>query len=288
MSTLDEANRFVNCVMNRYRSDTVVRTGATLLLIIMPLIALVFGSIYKVISSEETGDEIVFLGFTAGFMFYYVVMIVMFMMYRRLIDHSARDAVWREALMRYAASRGCDISGMHSIDVTIKYEERTLAEWPAIILMAIGFLVFAVVGGIPKKVGFSDTTDGTHLIVLILVSIVLCTLVFAFVFLYTLRFPHMHESNQISFTEEFSRQMYARDVQMLPMKQVVTQKSIVLSIILFVITGGLFGLWMIYCAYTDANNHIQNQWSYENRIMNKIIRGTGGTGIAAGRSGVSK
>ena len=56
MSSLDEANHFVNCVMNRYKNDTIMRTGATLLLILIPFIALGLG--YGIIRYTENDSTI--------------------------------------------------------------------------------------------------------------------------------------------------------------------------------------------------------------------------------------
>ena len=106
MSSLDEANNFVNCVMNRYRNDTIMRTGATLLLILVPFIALGLGYGILVVTNQEQNimdhlESVVVMAI------WYFLLIMMFLTYRRLEDHSNRDRQWRDILIHYARERGC-------------------------------------------------------------------------------------------------------------------------------------------------------------------------------------
>lgn len=278
MDSVEAANRFVNCVMNRYRSDTVMRIGGTILILISPFLALLFG--YMSLNGSDPKVEDYLVWTCIGF-FFFILSLSMFMIYRRLVDHSVRDREWRDALTEYAVSKGCDVAYLKDISRKAKSKESTIAEGPAILLLIVMFLVIVLVGGNPNMFGITET-DGSRLMAIIIVGMLVAFLMMLFVLLYVLTFPYKHESTQIDFTAELCRVLSERGVTMIEMRQTVNHKSIVLGIILFIITGGLWSIVMLYRTYSDANIHVQNQWSYESRVMELIIEAEHGTGIAAG------
>ena len=115
MSSLDEANHFVNCVMNRYKNDTIMRTGATLLLILIPFIAMGLG--YGIIRFTDNELKITdYLSSVAMMSIWFFLLIMMFLTYRRLEDHSNRDTQWRDILIHYAKERGCSTVNLQKLD----------------------------------------------------------------------------------------------------------------------------------------------------------------------------
>lgn len=281
MGSVDAANRFVNCVMNRYRSDTVMRMGAILLLIIAPFFALFFGYAYLGDSHDDVKN---FLVWSCLAMFFFFISLAMFLIYRRLVDHSVRDREWRESLIEYAASKGGDVTNLWNMNHRANSGERSSAEVPAILLLVIFFLAVMFVCGNPNMFGINGT-DPTSMTPILVIGVLVALFMMLFVFLYVLRFPFKHESLQIDFTIELCRILSGKGVNMIEMRQTINHKSVVLNVILFLITGGLWSIIMLYRAYSDANIHVQNQWSYENRAMELIIEAEHGVGVAQGKAG---
>ena len=78
MSSLDEANHFVNCIMNRYRNDTIMRADATILLIAIPFISIGFG--YAIIAYTQNEVKINdYLYSVAMMMIWFLLLIMMFL-----------------------------------------------------------------------------------------------------------------------------------------------------------------------------------------------------------------
>lgn len=282
MSSIDEANRFVNCVMNRSRHDTVMRGGLVVLLAVLPLIALFYGAI--VISLKHSDDDL--LSFVSAvcltFMFY-AQMLVIFFIYRRLIDHSTRDIEWRFALMEYARGYGCNDTRLMGINNSALVEERTSAEKPAIILILLLFLFIMICMGFPEV--FNVNTDGAiNVAFVLLISMLEAFLMFCFVLVYLIKAPHVHESTQIEFTEEFARQMEQVGITVPVMPKAVKNMVIGLSVVLVIITFGLFIFVILYKTFVNTNYHIMNQWEYEVRLMNVIIENEGGIGVMPKKS----
>ena len=143
MSSLDEANHFVNCVMNRYRNDTIMRTGATLLLILVPFIALGLGYGIILFTNQETNifdhlESVVIMSV------WFFLLIMMFLTYRRLEDHSNRDRQWRDILIHYARERGCSTVNLEKLDRRCHRVESSAIIYPASIILAAYFVLFVL------------------------------------------------------------------------------------------------------------------------------------------------
>lgn len=283
MDTKEAADKFTNCVMHRYKSDTVMRGWLTILILLLPTISLISGSTY--LSMRDTGDNSDVMQMLVRLFFYltfFILMIVIFLSYRRLLDHSYRDKDWRSALIMYAESYGLDSTILKKIDNDIRKKEKTIAEYPGLLLIILYFIIMLFVIAFPilyKKFISSDSNSGDT--ILITIGILLCILMILFVFLYVIRFPNLHEKGQIKFTTEFARLMKLRGMEITEMQKSVKYVHGAIAIILLIVTLGFYSLVMIYRTYKCFNDHIFNQWSYETRLMNTIIRKEGGIDVAA-------
>ena len=277
MSSLDEANNFVNCVMNRYRNDTIMRTGATLLLILIPFIAVGLG--YGIIRYTENEMLITdYLNSVAMMSVWFFLLIMMFLTFRRLEDHSNRDRQWRDILIHYARERGCSSVNLQKLDRRCRRIEGTAIIYPASIILAAYFVLFVLALCYPKVVYYEF---GIHITMytLVLFGAALNFLMFLLVYTYSMKYPHAHESSQIRFVEEFRFTMLRDDMVVPEMIPSVRHTWLIIHVFLFMITGGLYAFYLILMVYRSTNNHLYNQWSYEIRLMKAIVKHEGGKGI---------
>ena len=277
MSSLDEANNFVNCVMNRYKNDTVMRMDATFLLIAVPFIAFALG--YGIIEYTEGNKNLVEnLASVAVMMLWFLLLIMMFLTYRRLMDHSNRDRLWRDILIHYAKELGCDIDDLKRLDKSCRRNESSWIMVPASIILAAYFVLFVLAICYPKVVYYEF---GGHLGLesLVAAGALFNFLMFILVYTYSMKYPYNHESSQVKFVKQLRYELYRKGLDIPEMIPSVRHMWLIIHIFLFVITGGLYSIYLIFMVYRSTNNHLYNQWSYEIKLMDAIITHEGGTGI---------
>ena len=279
MSSLDEANHFVNCVMNRYRNDTIMRTGATLLLILIPFIAMGLG--YGIIRFTEQEMRInEYLNSVAIMAVWFFLLIMMFLTYRRLEDHSNRDRQWRDILIHYARERGCSTVNLEKLDRRCHNAESSAIIYPASIILAAYFVLF-VLALCYQKVVYYEFGIHITMYTLVIVGAALNFLMFLLVYTYIMKYPYRHESSQIRFVEEFRYTMLRDDMVVPEMIPAVKHTWLIFHVFFFMITGGLYAFYLILMVYRSTNNHLYNQWSYEIRLMKAIVKHEGGKGITS-------
>lgn len=277
METREAADEFVNCVMHRYKSDTVMRGWLTILILLLPTFSLFAGTIFLSMRNDNDNDIAQMLVRLFFYLTFFILMIVIFLSYRRLLDHSYRDREWRSSLMKYAKSYGLDTDILSGIDNDIRRKEKTVAEYPGLLLIILYFIIMLFVIAFPilyTKFISSDSNSGDA--IMITIGVFLCILMILFVFLYVIRFPNLHEKEQIKFTAEFARLMKLRDMDISEMQKSVKYVHGAVAFLILVLTLGFYSLIMIYRTYKSFNDHIFNQWSYETRLMNMIIKKEGG------------
>ena len=59
------------------------------------------------------------------------------------------------------------------------------------------------------------------------------------------------------------------------MPEVIKHRPIWIHILLFVCTLGLYSFVMLFIVYRSTNNHIYNQWHYEDRLMVTLMKAEG-------------
>ena len=292
MSSLDEANHFVNCVMSRYKSDTIMNAGATLLLIAIPFMALGLG--LGILSYTDNVDGIMeYLSSVVVMTIWFIFLIMMFLTYRRLNDHSNRDKVWRDILVHYAKEKGCNTTNLERLDRRCRKKDRTLVKYPAYLILTIYFLLFVFTVCYPKVIYYGY---GIHLnaLTLVIVGGILNFLMFILVYTYSMGYPYRHEFHQVRFVKEFRYIMYRQGIDVPEMVPSVRHTWIIIHIFLFMFTWGLYSIYLFFMVYRSTNNHLYNQWSYEIRLMNIMVHLEGGKGIEQvlepkkGKKGASK
>ena len=104
-------------------------------------------------------------------------------------------------------------------------------------------------------------------------------IMFLMVFRYAMKYPFKHESAQIQFVDELRRILSHDGLYIPEMLPAVKHIWLIVHIFLFMITGGLYAILLIITTYRSTNDHLFNQWSYEVKLMDAIIKHEGGKGI---------
>ncbi len=283
----DKIPTFRECVDARYQNDTVMNGFATLLVILTPLAVLLIvyllsntDTAYGVLTDYIEKAVVICVAFES-----YVLLIVVYRLYTRLIKHSKRDKMWMMALTGYARSKGADTTKLEYSMKAARRKEHFLVRPIAFLLIAamFVFLLWTVMDAVPY---IEDLNGGNKDFVVIISGEVLFTpdvvyitivggfviMFFAmiFVFIPTVKFAGNHEFRQVEFTRVFCKTMDTVGIHFRPMTQVVKRKSAFLALILMVFTGMYAMVFYTFILFRDMNNHLMNQWEYENELLRAV------------------
>lgn len=279
MERNEHADIFADCVVRRTEYDTVMKPGIILLTMALPaILALV---VVTIVIEANLGVNFTDEGVRAGILVALVteccvIGYMLYMLSGRTARHQSRDDDWAEALVGYARSKGAEVSGMEELAKKMHKKERgplravTLAMWGVSVL----FLLFLGVylGLLAEPLDQRVYLFGSISYILLILQFLLSTGA-------TYGFPYEHEKRQIAFTEEFSRCMGDVGLEFPVMKSLVGKPHRMLMAVLFAVTLGLFSLVLFLLACRNMNLHIYNQWSYEQKVLDRIVKIEGGRGV---------
>ena len=279
-----EIEAFSQNVKTRYRSDIIMSAPVTLLVLILPLIVagvfLLSVRLGQLTRLEDFKSAWLLLLLTLQM---YVMAIVMFIMYSRLHKHAKRDREWRGALLTFAKEQHVDTSRLEDLHKHISFRETFALSALIVLLMAVMFVwdYFAFIRFIPEGYVndvevyiFKDSNipiirDLTHN----MVSLILTLLIFIFIFYRVLTFPYKHEQNQCEYTAEFSMKLKKVGIDVPAMISFVKHRNILVHLILMFLTFGIYVLWLSRRILKSMNDHLINQWTYEEGLMPVIESG---------------
>lgn len=265
-------NRFVSSVSSRYNHDTIITGGSMALLLLVP-VACTFIAGYLLNNNSELNTDTGQCTTTIMVIESLMIMFIMLSMYNRLSEHSARDHEWRAGLISYAEDRGCDVSKLARMDLEWVRSERGLMKIPALAVMAFAVALIPL----SMHIMFSGPAENWyyHGFDFVLLSIATAFAMFFLVFITILRYPYVHEHRQVEFTNELAKRLTATGLYIEPMPEVIKHRPIWIHILLFVCTLGLYSFVMLFIVYRSTNNHIYNQWHYEDRLMVTLMKAEG-------------
>ena len=64
-------------------------------------------------------------------------------------------------------------------------------------------------------------------------------------------------------------------------RPMVKTHRLIVNLVLFVLTFGIYALYIVGSSTTGMNRHIFSQWGYEEKLLSEIMRIEGSTGINA-------
>lgn len=282
-----ELPTFRECVEARYQNDTVMNGFATLLVILTPLAVLLIvfllsgtDTAYGVLSDYMEKAFVICVCFEA-----YVLLIVVYRLYTRLIKHSKRDKMWMMALVEYARSKGADTKKLEYSMKDARRKEHFVLRPVAVLLLVLMFMF--IVWTIMEAVPYIEDLNGGNkdfvimmggqavmaldvVYIAIIGGYVLMFLAMIFVFIPTVKYAGRHEFNQVQFSRSFCNTMGTVGLHFKPMTQIVNRKSAFLALILMMFTGMYASAVYTFLIFRDMNNHLMNQWEYESELLRAV------------------
>lgn len=262
-----------NNVVRRNQRDLVMNGFATALILIMPVATLIALSIAMSIEDSPVSELKEYSSIVIMMPLILEALIAMFMartMYTRLSDHSERDAEWRNAIIRHVRVGGLDPTELERIDAGIRKKERFRARGliNIILFSTLLFITWMFVYGIPSK---SQSDYDAMMGFAMAWGAVACVLTFMMIVPKALGFAYVHEKGQSRFTVALSETLARSGVRIRPMAVVVGGNKPVLHIILLYLTAGAWSLYLLFRMFRSMNDHLMNQWMYEENLLSAII-----------------
>lgn len=242
---------------DRYNRDSIVSGVLMLTLVLMPIVFMLFslwidGDQYYITSySEYTGYTV------ASVMEAFIILVITFSMYGRLVGHSERDIEWRESLISFAESKGADTSKLRIRHESIMKKEHFRMRVMLIVLLAVMVVLC-------YRAMTVDGYDSPERILMIFVPPVLG---FFLTLPKNLFFPYRHEKRQIQFTEDLRNALRPCGIDVPAMPRVVKHRNLFTCLILLFITFGLYSFALMVIMFKSMNNHIRYQHEYEDRLL---------------------
>lgn len=278
---------FRQCVDSRYQYDLVMNGVAALLVVLVPMAALLVSFIlshtdtkYAVI--QDYWPKVVLVCCTVEI---YVLMIVVYRLFSRLISHSKRDLTWAGCLTAYARDKGCDTSKLAGAVRDLRATEPVTAKFIARALLAamFAYIVWVMLFAVPVLESLSGGNEtfvaaiGRFVIfkadivaVAYGVGIFLVTMMILTVLVPVMRFPYQHEYAQVIFTRHLVNALDRVGISILPMATVTKRMRFISNAILMFLTGGLWLPFMLFKIFRNMNNHLMNEWVYEAELLKSV------------------
>ena len=286
---------FRQCVDLRYQSDLVMNGPATAVVLLTPILVLLIvyllsrsDSVYGILSDYWEKAVVVCVVVEL-----FVIMVIVYKLYTRLIKHSKRDIIWMQSLLDYARSKGGYVKDMEkTIRKTRRRERFTFRFIPKLLLITMfifmSWVLLYATPAISSLEGgnelFNLYIGGESVFAIDIVYIALMAGAFptiammAVVFIPLVKFPYAHENRQVTFSRHLANSLHQVGVKVMPMTPIVKNMSIILNLFLFFITMGLWFPFMIFKMFRNMNNHLMNEWFYEAEVL-KAVESDGAEGF---------
>ena len=272
------ADRFTDNVIRRTDRDSSTSAYVVLLLLAFPpILAVAFGAFVVLGNREIFGtDDLTIPIVTALVGECCITSFLLFSMNRTDRRHQSRDMEWMDSLIGYVKSKDGDTSEMERSRAKLRITGwRAKGVFSAAIL-TVNLLILVALGA--SMLAGIDILDH-NITAFVIASYVLLLIQLVFTMGTTIRFPYRHERAQCEFTEALSREMRAIGIQCEPMVRATHRTFMVVHILLFVVTLGLYSAVLLLLTTHRMNRHIRIQWKYEEELMRRIIEFEGGVGV---------
>ncbi len=273
----DPLPSFREIVSMRFKKDTIMNGFATAVVLVLPLIVLAIVELLitgKVGKFEDLEPFNTLITQVIMNLEMFVIMAILYQMYRRLRTHAQRDKLWRQSLIQFANRMGADSTGLEELDRKIRNREHFLLT-PIIVLLMVAMFVYCVIlflHYIPFWAG--SVMSDTFIEQTMYVGFGLCLAQLILIFLKVLTYAYRHERRQCEFTLELSKRLAEVGVTVPPMIRIVSHHNILFHIILLIFTGGIYTIWLGFQLFKGMNTHLTNQWVYENEML-KVVESDG-------------
>ena len=273
------ADEFLNCVMKRGESDTIIRIGSTMLLLLgVPVVIMaIIGMLVSVFSFEWEKILISILQFSTGLTLFSSILdaFIVYMMVDSYYRHHLRDIEWMSSLSGYASSYGKDVSELKEIETTFASNKSKTVR-----LIAIAYFAYILVAHTVISVLLSaniineNFADEMAIVSTLSMTIEIC-LGSAYIFVCIRK----EDNLQCGYTAKWSALMKDIIPEAKPMVTRIVNRRIWPHVILMIVTLSLysfiFALWTVH----TVNLHISRQNTYEESVLLWIKEKEGAKGI---------
>lgn len=273
------ADRFTDNVVRRTERDSDTSVYVVFLLLCIPMFLAIVFSFFVVETNQDIFDSMDIIEIAFSTIFVSECCIAGFLLYsytRTDHDHQARDVEWMDALIGYVRSKGGDTSDMERIRKGIRTSGWSVKKAFSGAMLLVDLAILAVIG-IAAFLNVGMLAD--RLFQMLLVCYAVLLIQFVFTVSTTVRFPFRHDRVQCEFTEALSVQLRGIGIPMEPMDRSVRRSYLLIHILLFIVTLGLYSCVLLLLTSYLTSRHIKTQWKYEQRLMMEIISFEGGVGI---------
>lgn len=275
---------FRKCVYSREQNDLIISGLAALLVILVPIISYI---IIDVLSGTETkyavmADHLAKAKVVCISLELFIIMFILYRMYTRLITHSSRDRLWMRSLILFCNTQNCDTSQLEDCyeyytTSFVFWRKRLIKFLMAAMFVFLSCIFIFIVPNITSldpahtdlswalPGGLNITINSAYLI--FIVEAAICLTMAVVVLTRAVNFPFYHETRQIRFTEILADTLNDVGITIYPMAPVVKGRSRIASIVLTIITVGMYLFYLMFKAFRDMNYHMMNQWRYENSLL---------------------
>lgn len=282
------ADRFLTCVVRRSDKDSIIRIGALLLIMVVtPVVAILLTLdilwVYNRFIADPT-DVIELPNFIldhmddfagAHLMEYTIGTFILYLILKTYLEHNERDVVWMDSLITYMESYGRGIEELISIRNQI-YLDR-------IRRVARGFLVwfaFVITVCVFQALFISLRNLEPHMAVMtinILIFVMIVQLSFTSIYIY--RHIAKHTVLQHRFTELFAEEMSDIFPNLGTIEAIDAKIPLWKFVVPMILTFGLFSIISTMWSIHLMNDHIRDQWAYEEKLVRLIARHEGAIGV---------
>ncbi len=266
-----DCSQFRTCIQERNNYDTIVNGLISLLLAVMPMIVmfsfLIIPSVipqFYFLTSSSNSDH---LSIDVG-VFCLILQFINYSMYLRMERHSKRDVTWRMSLIHCTESIGADTSEMYAKHESITVKDTFRMKIPCLVSIGITMIGLFYLVTRPIDPNSFDLFYPIAIFLLIGTPIIMFILTMPA----NLGYPYRHETEQFEFTEIMRGILAEKGIIIESFPRKVRHTRWAIHLVLFIITLGLYSLYILTMMFRSMNEHIRYQWEYETRLL-KVFEG---------------
>ncbi|MBE6523564.1 MAG: hypothetical protein E7Z65_01635 [Thermoplasmata archaeon] len=266
-----DCSEFRTCIQERNRYDTIVNGLISTLLALMPMVFFfaflfvpsIIPQFYFLTFSSNCDHQSIEIG-----VFCLVVQYINYSMYLRMERHSKRDFTWRSSLIHCTESLGADVSEMRAKHEAISSRDTFKMKVPCLISIGITMLGLFYIVTRPINPNEYDVFYTAAAVALIGAPVI----TFILTMPANLGYPYRHETDQFEFTEIMKGALAEKGIFIESFPRKVKHIRWTIHLVLFIVTLGLYSLYILVMMFRSMNEHIRYQWEYETRLL-KVFEG---------------
>ena len=275
------ADTFLTCVVRRSEKDSLIRIGALILIMVVtPVLAILLTLDAFWVYNRFFADPEEIIGLPtfiidhlddfagAHLMEYTIGSYLLYLIFKTYLSHNERDVVWMDSLITYVGSYGRKTEDLKAIRDRIHTDQIR-----RVVRRFLYWFAFVVLACIAQALFISlKNMQPNSAVMIINIFILVMIIQLSFTTIYIYRHTSKHTMLQHEFTLIFSERMsdmfpdigtISYDGRRIPLWKFIVP---------MVITFGLYSLVSTMWAIHIMNNHIREQWEYEERLVRLIAR----------------